>query len=159
MPVGFHIGDRGSECLSVAAKRIVSVVAVERGEILFANALRRPGEGLEVASAESVDKLVEHLFEGVGVACDLEQGDRIGSVAEKYRLVHIQSDADDSSGKCAAAQDILDEYAGDFPVFPIDVVGPFDREARGVAVQHVDNGQRNDLREQELFVGGNMVGS
>ena len=159
MAVGLYPCNRSIKGFALAAIGILSVVAVEGGCILFAQRPGRVGKGLLVAGAESIDKLVENRLDVVGMTRNLEQRNGVGSIAHESCLVDVESYAHDGAGKSGAAQYIFDEDAGYLLVLPVDVVGPFDGEACGIAAEQVGHGQRNGLREQKLLVGRDVFGA
>ena len=71
-------------------------------------------------------------------------------------LVHVEAYADDGTGDVGALDVVLDEYAGNLMVAPVDVVGPLDVYIVGVAAQHVAEGYGDMLAQGKLLCGGDM---
>ena len=105
---------------------------------------------------DGVEHLFEQMIEVKLMACDLAERYGVGSVAVEFALVDIDARAVDAPLHALFPYAGLDDGAAYFPVIPIDVVRPFEREAVGISVKYLLDGQCFGLREQELPLHGHM---
>ena len=82
---------------------------------------------------------------------DLEERYGVGGIAGEVRLVDVEAYADDGAGNVRAFYVVLDEDTAQLAVAVVDVVGPLDAYAVGVAAQHLAERYGDELAEDKLL--------
>ncbi len=72
---------------------------------------------------------------------DLPQRYRIGQFRRKHLLVEVQPDSNDGVFNYFPLQTVFYENTGNFPVFPVNIVGPFDPDIIRKLIQGIFYGQ------------------
>ena len=152
--VRFHIGQAGQEA-SVGVFVGVQALAAEEGVGVSA----RNGDGKAavlvaaqgfVVGVQTAQEAIEDGQRVVITARNLLQRNWVGRGAAEGGLVQVDADAGDAAADAVALQHIFDEHAANLLLVPVDVVGPFDGDTFRVGVQLFLDGQRDNLRQDEL---------
>ena len=73
------------------------------------------------------------------------------TVADEEGLIDVEPYADDGAREMGAFDVVFDEYAAEFVVAVVDVVGPFDADAIGIAIQDLTDSNGDEFAEGELL--------
>ena len=103
-----------------------------------------------VIGVQAAQEAVEDGRRVVITARNLLQRNGVGRGAAEDGLVQVDADAGNAAADAVALQYILDEHAADFLLVPVDVVGPLDGDVVRLRVQFFLDGQRDNLRQDEL---------
>ena len=94
---------------------------------------------------ECLDDLLQHLFPIHLVPQNLSQGYRIGRIAVELGLIDVHPDTEDAALDALGIDRGLYQRAADLPVVPIYIVRPFQRNAIGIGIQGILDGERSSL--------------
>ena len=155
--VGGDGGDGGHEAVACCVLKGVhgAVVTVQGFHVALmqVTACLVVTQGIHQLLDAGADTLQQQL-QVVLTACDIDEGDGVGGVAEEALLVDVDADAHDAGGDVGAVEGVLQEHAADLFVLPIDIVGPLDGEAvTCLGGQRLDDRQRRRLAQVELVAG------
>lgn len=111
--------------------------------------------GVVVAAVKTRKDSGDHRFgecaDGVFAAGKLTDADGVGGVGEELGLIDVETYAGDGARYLSAAECVFNEYAADFAVVDIDVVGPFDADSVDAKLaQEVKDAESHRLADLEL---------
>lgn len=150
VPVVFHLDDGGLKRPLGILVFVEARVAIERSVIA------RGDLGKLVAFEESevviddLNNLIEQFVLIYFMTENLLERDGVGRIAREAFLVDVDARAKDALRNATTCERRFDERAAELAILPIDVVGPLERDALHIAVEHFLDGHGLNFREQKL---------
>lgn len=149
MTIVLHIYQLSHEGAILVNIRMIALTTVEQREILAADILTQ-------IAVHTLKDVVKQLLAVCLVAMNLPKRHRVGGRTHETLLVDIHSHTDDAVAYLLTLQSVLNQYASNLAITPIDIIGPFDAQVADMLAQRITDGQRDSHRDMELTTGRNV---